>query len=76
MANFQQCWEGDNIVSLPDLRTEDADVLSEFNTWIKELVSNFTIDGLRIDSVMEVDTAFWSTFQTAGKFSQSRHITM
>jgi alpha-amylase len=32
---------GSNTVSLPDLRTEDSDVQSEFNSWIAELVSNF-----------------------------------
>jgi alpha-amylase len=56
---------GSNTVALPDLRTEDSDVQSEFNSWITELVSNYTIDGLRIDSVQQVNTGFWPSFQAA-----------
>jgi alpha-amylase len=37
-----QCWAGDNIVSLPDLRTEDANVLSMWERWITQLVANYT----------------------------------
>lgn len=37
-----KCWEGDNTVSLPDLRTEDSDVLNMWNTWIGQLVANYT----------------------------------
>ncbi|KAI9717591.1 MAG: hypothetical protein M1828_007152 [Chrysothrix sp. TS-e1954] len=64
-TSTQLCWEGDDIVSLPDLRTEDSDVLSMWKTWIKQLVSNYTVDGLRIDSCAEVDQAFFQPFETA-----------
>jgi alpha-amylase len=62
------CWEGDNTVSLPDLRTEDSDVLSTFESWITDLVSNYSIDGLRLDSAYEMDQAFFPPFQSAGTF--------
>jgi hypothetical protein len=62
------CWEGDNTVSLPDLRTEDSDVLSTFESWITDLVSNYSVDGLRVDSAEEVDQAFFPPFQSAGTF--------
>lgn len=52
-------------MSLPDLRTEDSDVASAWQTWIGQIVSNYSIDGLRIDTSMEVDTAFWSGFLDA-----------
>lgn len=48
-----------------DLRTEDLDVGQAFQTWITQLVSNYSADGLRIDSVIEVNTGFWSSFQEA-----------
>jgi len=41
-TSIQQCWEGDNTVSLPDLKTEDAQVLGMWETWIAQLVSNYT----------------------------------
>lgn len=53
-------------MSLPDLATEDTDVLNMWNSWIKELVGNYTIDGLRMDSCYEVDFAFFEPFQEAG----------
>jgi len=60
------CWEGDNTVSLPDLRTENSTVLNMFNTWITQLVQEYSIDGLRLDSAQEVDMAFFPPFETAG----------
>jgi alpha-amylase len=56
---------GDTSVPLPDLRTEDDDVSSQYSTWISQLVSSYSIDGLRLDSVMEVNTGFWSSFKSA-----------
>jgi alpha-amylase len=66
-TSIKVCWEGDNTVSLPDLRTEDSDVLSTFETWIANLISTYTIDGLRVDSAQQVDNAFFPPFQSAGK---------
>ena len=65
ITSTQQCWQGDTTVSLPDLRTEDSDVALEYQDWIKELVANYSIDGLRLDTVLEVDTGFWSEFSKA-----------
>lgn len=33
--------------------------------WIKQLVSNYTIDGLRVDSAQQVDQAFFPPFESA-----------
>ncbi|THW64366.1 alpha-amylase [Aureobasidium pullulans] len=63
--SVEQCWAGDNIVSLPDLRTEDDAVLSMWKTWITQLVANYTIDGLRIDSAKSVNKAFYPPFEQA-----------
>ncbi|EDN96850.1 hypothetical protein SS1G_01776 [Sclerotinia sclerotiorum 1980 UF-70] len=59
------CWEGDNIVSLPDLRTEDSDVYTEWNSWISQLVANYSIDGLRVDSAQQTGKAFFPSFQNS-----------
>ena len=42
ITSVRQCWEGDNTVSLPDLRTEDSGVLKQWEVWIAQLVSNYT----------------------------------
>ena len=64
-TSIKVCWEGDNTVSLPDLRTENSDVSSTWNTWITNLVSKYGIDGIRLDSAQQVDTASLTSFQSA-----------
>lgn len=39
----EQCWLGDDTVALADLNTENDSVVSYWNKWIKDLVSNYTI---------------------------------
>ncbi|KAH8883975.1 glycoside hydrolase family 13 protein [Thozetella sp. PMI_491] len=69
-SSIETCWEGDDIVSLPDLRTEDSSVRSIWNSWINQLVSTYGIDGLRIDSAKHQEQSFWPDFQNAaGVFS-------
>ncbi|RAL13909.1 alpha-amylase [Aspergillus homomorphus CBS 101889] len=64
------CWLGDDIVSLPDLRNEDHQVQQMLGTWVSELVSNYSIDGLRIDSVLNIPPVFFSDFsKSAGVFT-------
>ncbi|KAI9734150.1 MAG: hypothetical protein M1818_006645 [Claussenomyces sp. TS43310] len=64
-ASTTACWLGDEVISLPDLRTEDDDVRSIFNTWISTLVKTYNIDGLRLDSAGNVEKEFFSGFSEA-----------
>ncbi|MCJ1230078.1 hypothetical protein MMC12_006749 [Toensbergia leucococca] len=59
------CWIGDASDPLPDVYTALPSVRAEYNSWIGELVSNYSVDGLRIDSVKNVEQSFWPGFQTA-----------
>lgn len=45
----ERCWLGDTTVPLPDINTEDTTVVSAFQDWIRSLVPEYGIDGLRID---------------------------
>ncbi|EED14962.1 alpha-amylase, putative [Talaromyces stipitatus ATCC 10500] len=65
LTMVEQCWEGDNTVSLPDLDTESTDVQNMWYTWIPELVANYSIDGLRLDSALEVQKDFWPAWNNA-----------
>lgn len=58
----QLCWLGDTNVPLPDLDTTNPTVISGFSTWIKELVSTYQFDGLRIDAAKHVNIEFWPVF--------------
>lgn len=63
----QDCWLGSSVVALPDLNTEDPVVVEMVNTWIKGLISNYSIDGLRIDAAKHVDDAFLQSFVKAAE---------
>lgn len=65
ITSCQVCWAGDNIVALADLRTEDSDVLDTWTDWIQEVVANFSIDGIRLDSALQVDFNFTPVFEAA-----------
>jgi alpha-amylase len=69
-TNFQDCWLYPYGVALADLDTDSPTVSDMFNSWIKELVSNYTIDGLRIDAAKHVNDGFLAPFVAAsGVFS-------
>lgn len=50
------CW----LEGLPDLRTEDDGVRQVYAAWIKDLVANYSIDGIRIDTALEIEPEFWT----------------
>jgi alpha-amylase len=58
----EQCWLGDNNVPLADINTEDQNIVNTWNSWIGDLVKNYSIDGVRIDTVKHVRKDFWPDF--------------
>lgn len=52
------CWLG----YLPDLNQTVPYTRSQLLNWISWLVQSYNIDGLRIDTCLEVPTDFWSEF--------------
>lgn len=63
--NYQNCWLYPYGVALADLATETEPVIAEFEKWIKQLVSNYSIDGLRIDAAKHINDAFLPRFVKA-----------
>ena len=64
-TDAQYCWLGDDVVALPDLNTQDQAVLDYMVQWVKDTVSNYSVDGLRIDAAKHVDNDFLQQFATA-----------
>ena len=61
---------GDAKVALADINTEDETVVNIMKNWITDLVSNYSIDGLRLDTVKHVGKAFWPDFvKSAGVYT-------
>jgi alpha-amylase len=53
------------LAGLPDINTSDPAVRAVFKDWVKWLVSEFKVDGLRIDTVKHVEKDFWPSFAWA-----------
>ncbi|KAL0957670.1 hypothetical protein HGRIS_001451 [Hohenbuehelia grisea] len=68
--DVEQGWLGDTNAPLPDVNTENPEVVTLMNTWIKNLVTEYGVDGLRIDTAKHVRKDFWTDFvASAGAFS-------
>lgn len=50
---------------MADLKQEDGWVKDTLLSWIRDLVSKYNIDGLRIDTVPEVPKWFWQQFTSS-----------
>lgn len=75
-TNYQDCWLYPEIVALADIATEQPAVVADFGTWIKGLVANYTIDGLRIDAAKHVNDGFLPLFlDAAGIFALGEVLT-
>ncbi|KAI0320503.1 glycoside hydrolase family 13 protein [Amylostereum chailletii] len=61
-TSITDCWLGDTKVSLPDINTENPTVIKTYGSWIKWLVEEFSIDGLRIDAARHINPGFWKSF--------------
>ena len=69
-TNVEQCWLGDEKLVLADVNTEDSTIVTTLNGWIKDLVGNYSADGIRIDTVKHVRKDFWPDFaSSAGVFT-------
>lgn len=63
--NNQGSVENCRIAGLPDIKTEDQDIRKLLNDWIKWLVTEYSFDGVRIDTVKHVEKSFWPGFASA-----------
>ncbi|KAK3953249.1 glycoside hydrolase superfamily [Pseudoneurospora amorphoporcata] len=69
-TNYQNCWLYPFGVALADIKTESPDVVTLFTKWIKDLVSTYSIDGLRIDAAKHVNDEFLPKFvEASGVFA-------
>jgi len=74
--NYQNCWLYPYGVALADLKTESDEVVKEFQNWIKQLVANYSIDGLRIDAAKHVNDEFLPQFvEASGVFAWGEVLT-
>jgi alpha-amylase len=60
-GQLETCW----LAQLPDLNQDNDFVRSQLLKWITDLVNDYSLDGLRIDTVPYVTKAFWKDFTDA-----------
>ena len=63
----KDCWFSSSVVALPDLDTKSSAVQTMANAWVKELISNYSIDGLRVDAAKHVDKEYLVSFVEAAE---------
>ena len=71
ITNWNNQWQIENcrLSDLPDLNHENKYVEKTLLNWIHDLVKKYDIDGLRIDTILEVPKWFWDKFrESAGVF--------
>jgi alpha-amylase len=69
--NWNNQWEVENcrLCDMPDLKQENDWVTQKLLEWIHDIVQKYNLDGIRIDTIMEVPKWFWDKFrQSAGVF--------
>ncbi|SPN99230.1 related to alpha-amylase A precursor [Cephalotrichum gorgonifer] len=59
--SIEQCW----IAGLPDVNTGKSEVKTALNQWISWFVKEYSIDGVRLDTVKHVEKSFWPDFAWA-----------
>jgi alpha-amylase len=75
-TNYQDCWLYPYGVALADVDTDSDTVVEMLGDWVKELVSNYSIDGLRIDAAKHVNDAFLPKFvESSGVFAWGEVLT-
>ena len=74
--NYQNCWLYPYGVVLADLDTESPAVADELGSWVNGLVSNYLIDGIRIDAAKHVNDDFLPGFvKSSGVFAWGEVLT-
>ncbi|KAF9021065.1 glycoside hydrolase family 13 protein [Hymenopellis radicata] len=69
-TDVEQCWLGDASMPLLDVDTENSTIAQIFNDWVGNLVKEYSVDGIRIDTVKHVRKDFWPAFaSSAGVFT-------
>ncbi|KAJ8518932.1 hypothetical protein ONZ45_g4065 [Pleurotus djamor] len=64
-TDLEVSWIGEPVSPLPDINTENTTIVKTLNDWVKNLVSEYSVDGLRIDTVKHVRQSFWPDFRSA-----------
>ena len=60
--DYQNCWIYTEDVTLPDLNTQNKTVQGMLDTWVHQMISNYSVDGIRIDAAKHVTPEYLPNF--------------
>ncbi|KAH7831144.1 alpha-amylase catalictic domain containing protein [Monocercomonoides exilis] len=65
VSDWHNQWQVENcrIAGLPDLKQENTYVKDELIKWCKWIISNYSLDGIRIDTIKHVPVWFWKELE-------------
>lgn len=76
-TEVEQCWIGiDQREALVDVNTESPKVVKEMYRWIKQLVSDYKIDGLRVDTVKHGESLSISSYWSKAEQRLMLHVSL
>ncbi|KAJ6569459.1 glycoside hydrolase family 13 protein [Mycena capillaripes] len=64
-SSIEVCWMGNGYVSLPDINTEDPEVIQTLKKYLPSFVDTYKIDGIRLDACRNIRRPFWSEISRA-----------
>ncbi|KAL9111386.1 MAG: hypothetical protein Q9227_004263 [Pyrenula ochraceoflavens] len=62
---YTTCWLGNQSVATPTLKLTDSQIANTQNNWIKQMVANYSIDGIRLDGTKQIPYGFIEPFVKA-----------
>ena len=67
ITDWSNQWEVENcrLSGLPDLKQENTWVAQTLLDWVKDIITKYDIEGIRIDTIVEVPKTFWDSFREA-----------
>lgn len=68
--NNQDMVENCRLSDLPDLKQENSYVADKLKSWVKNIVTEYNFDGIRIDTIPEVPKWFWKEFAASANTFQ------
>ncbi|OJJ50598.1 hypothetical protein ASPZODRAFT_148084 [Penicilliopsis zonata CBS 506.65] len=71
-TQYTTCWLGTEGVATPRIKTTDSGIKSTLDSWINNLVSTYSIDGIRLDGAKQIEFGFFKDFiQSAGVYTMA-----
>lgn len=64
------CWLGYTVVVTPRIKTTDPTIRTTLDTWVKNIMATYNVDGMRVDGAKQIEMSFFPGFvSSAGVYA-------